>query len=301
MSLFSEILQVATPIAAALIQSNSASKAASAANKATQQQIAAAGDTTDKVLDFQKQQAAEATTLFKEARDRGLSVLDAGSLAALDRLGVGADRAQQIYRDVLDLSSQGITSLRQIGASRPEDLTPGQQLVLDDTLKDTQAALDRSALRGAGRAQVAVMDDIAKRYRASAYDTNQARIDDANRRLASQGFGALDKIAAQESALGGDTSNIINQTATNKANLERGFGTDSGAVARDTANVGTTAIQRGGTSVLDSLGDIGTNNSGKATTQGNAVASGLGSSLAVLDRIFSDDDTKARASRFAGG
>lgn len=302
MSLFGDILKFATPIAASLIQSNAASKAASAANSATQQQIAAAGDTTDKVLDFQKQQAEQATALFKEARDRGLAVLDAGALASLEQLGIGADAAQKVYRDALDLSAQGITSLREIGASRPEVLTPGQSLMLDDALKDSQAALDRSALRGSGRAQVAVQDDINKRYRASAFDTNQARIDDANRRLAPQGFGALDKIAAQESALGGDTANIINQNATNRANLERGFGTDSGAVARDTASVGTTAIQRGGTSVLDSLGDIGANNSGKATAQGNAIASGLGSGLAVLDRIFADnDDTKARESRFAFG
>jgi hypothetical protein len=176
---------------------------------------------------------------LKEAEQRAYAERERGRVAAL--------AAIEPYRN--DMGAREM--IGRAMTSRPEMLTPGQQIALEDATRDVTAGIAASGMRGAGRGGQALIADAQRRIRADAYGQNQARADLASRDLAAQG----------ESA------------ATNAANIETGA---SGASASD--------IIRTGAAIGGAQGAMGENTGNAIVGSANLAGQTLGAIAALSNR-----------------
>lgn len=84
-------------------------------------------------------------------------------------------------------SSAADATLARAMTSRPEVMTPGQKLRLEDANRRTLNNLSVAGMRGAGHGGQAVLADLTRRHLADAYDENIRRSDAAASELAARG------------------------------------------------------------------------------------------------------------------
>lgn len=112
----------------------------------------------------------------------------AGDFDLLAQQGLeGANETLAPYRMAGD---EALSSLREISGADPSIMTPAQLQRLADLKRSGATRLAAGGLRGAGRAGVAVMNDIEGREMARSFDQNLARSDRALGTLSGQGYGA---------------------------------------------------------------------------------------------------------------
>ena len=81
----------------------------------------------------------------------------------------------------------------------PASLTPGQQKMLGDLTRSSEAATAASGLRGAGRSRLALMDDLLGRAQSRFYDINRSSSEGAADSLADMGIRGITSQAAVKS------------------------------------------------------------------------------------------------------
>ena len=125
-----------------------------------------------------------------------------GRLAEARAIEEGNRQAQQRFNTVQEQAAPAQSYLRQQMVSDPSMLTPEQQQSLEDSRRDTGAALSASGLRGAGRAQVAALRQVEADQRAGFFDQNQRRADAAAQQLSGQYTTALTNAANLDASTG---------------------------------------------------------------------------------------------------
>ena len=100
-------------------------------------------------------------------------------------LGLARGRMDELMR----MGAPGMAYLRSVLASDEERLTPAQEEVLGRTRESTLASLDRSGLRGSGRATTAALRDVEGGVQNRMVEANRQRKDIAAGNLASS-YGA---------------------------------------------------------------------------------------------------------------
>lgn len=136
----------------------------------------------------------------------------AGAQAQADAIREGNRLAQLRFDELAELGEPGITALRSVVASDPRRLTPGQELSLSDTRRDTINALNRSGLRGSGRAVLAGLRGVESDVRGRAVESNLSRRDAASRVLAGQSAAATTRSGEIDIATGRAVGEAANRT-----------------------------------------------------------------------------------------
>src|SRR5438132_497817 len=95
-------------------------------------------------------------------------------------------RGRGTYGDMAAESAPAVAALRSVAFSNPYALTPEQQAARDTTMRNANANLAASGLRGAGRAGIAVLDKAGSDFDNSAWSANRARSDSAVNTLAGE-------------------------------------------------------------------------------------------------------------------
>lgn len=267
------------------------------ANSAARQAANVAQQTADANIQFQTEQAEIARQIFFEALELGLQDLDEGSLAALEQIGIGADQARSAFRDIAEISAGGLERFRQIAGSDPRVLTPDQALAIEDTRRDTQNALDRSALRGSGRAQAAVANDVTGRMRADFFRENRDRADQAAGFLANENLGARRDLANLDTAVAGDRAQLLERDAVRRSGLRQGVAGDTANIESNLAQATTTARNAGAAGQIGAINTIGNNRADLTTATARLVGDAVGSTIDPLRRVVADAQ-RERPSRF---
>lgn len=127
--------------------------------------------------------------------------------------------------------------------SRPEVLTPSEEIALQDLNRRTLNNLSVAGMRGAGRGGQAVLADTTRRFLADAFDRNQARSDQAANTIASRGerargtganieTGAANAMASDAANFGQDAAgHLLDQGAASTANFNL-LGNTIGAITQ---------------------------------------------------------------------
>jgi hypothetical protein len=189
-----------------------------------------ASDAADTVAE----NAAAGRAELNAAKQRGIGYLDTGARGATDIL-------------------TPMTSERPIMLARNRGLTQQQQIGRDDLIRNGQATLAASGLRGAGRAGVASLMDAVGRYDASAHGANDA-----------QDLTAMQTARGSADAAKNRLADVNLQTGAQKANTEIGTGS---AIAGNYQSSGNTLGQIGQTLA----GTVG----GALTHAGQSVGNGI--------------------------
>jgi hypothetical protein len=155
-----------------------------------------AGDSNKKALKFMKQEAARA----RAERERGRK-------AALALVSPHFD------------STAADQTLGRAMTSRPEVMTPGQKLMLEDATRRQLNNNSVAGMRGAGHGGAAVLADLTRRIMADSYDSNQARSDQAASELAARGERARATGANIETGTSGAIASDRLSSANNAADL----------------------------------------------------------------------------------
>lgn len=115
-------------------------------------------------------------------------------------------------------ASPGLLAMNEI-IGRGESLTPMQLRTLDDARRKTADSLQGGSLRGSARATSATIADVEGRMTDQFMDSNRNRADGAAGTMASQYFGAGNKIASLATDTGRSVSNgLISTGEVNAAN-----------------------------------------------------------------------------------
>jgi len=158
------------------------------------------------------------------------------------RAAQAAANAQAAARwaPALEAGDQARTQLRSISALDPNVMTASQRIQLDDAQRNTNARLASSGLRGAGRAQAAVVNDLNHRMGATFADQNQRRADAATNTLSGQGQVATGQVSTIDQNTGRADAASIREIGANDASYElaqgRNAGTAIGAIASQIAS-----------------------------------------------------------------
>jgi hypothetical protein len=150
-------------------------------------------------------------------------------------------QGQNVLGQVAQENAPGQTYLRGVVAGS-NDLTPEQQLRLNDIRQQESTMLRGGPLSGSGRATAGMIDDQQNRFVIGALDTNRKRADAAAAGMATRAYGADTARAADWNTIG------------------RGFATAYGGNATDTAALGRTegnAITASANSIGTAIGNVG--------------------------------------------
>ena len=161
----------------------------------------------------------DAARIGAEASDRAL---------AAQRQSAG--EANETLQQLSDEYGPARDLLIQRAMRDPSSLTPGQQKMLEDLARSSEAATAASGLRGAGRTRLALMDDLLGRAQGRFYDINRSSSEEAAGSLADMGIRGITSQAAVKSGLGNATSN----TLMRGADIAAGAKTATGSVWGET-------------------------------------------------------------------
>ena len=144
----------------------------------------------------------------------------------------GGQQAQQFF-------------LNQMGID-PSQMTPTQKLMVEKYLRDANANVNASGLRGAGRAGIAAVNDgLAKLY-ANIYDQNMGRGTSAATALNSTGYGAAGATGTAQKEMGQQLSQLNYGTGEKQAENLRNLGNKAGELAYTTGkDIAGTALNLG--------------------------------------------------------
>jgi hypothetical protein len=170
----------------------------------------------------QRRQAAEdARRAYQEAAQRGISALRGG---------------YEQQREYIDPT---------IGPA-PGELSPSQEIAMQDTRDDLREQLSASGLRGSGRATARVYGDTMGRQRARFYDQNLQNYTEGRR--------ALGSTYASE---GADVANIETGTGARGASTYSAAGRDVAGMTQQTGQEQAAAGYAGDQAVQRGIGQLG--------------------------------------------
>ncbi len=270
---------------------------ANASSNAAKDSSRVAQETSDDNIKFQAEQAEIARKIFQEELELGLTELSAGSQAALEEIGISSEAAAQQFQQIASLSSGGLSRMQQIAGSNPAILLPEQQIALQDVQRESQNQLDRSALRGSGRAQAAVLSDVMGRTRANFAEQNRNRADSAANFLANQNLNSRRDIANVGTAAAADRARLLESAGVRAANLRTGNAASAADVESNLARSTTTARNAAAASQQNAINQQGANRAGLATSSARLIGEAIGRSDDPLGRVVADA-AKGRPSRF---
>lgn len=170
---------------------------------------------------------------------------DASNAATAAQVQANQD-AQRRFDAQQAAGAEAQQRLRQVQSLDPNMLTPTQRTRLDDATRDANARLAASGLRGAGRAQAAVIQDTQGRLRGSFFDENQRRADAATSTLAAQGVNATNNLAAIDRSTGQAQSMGLRDVGATDAGLDLAQGRNAGvAIGAIAAQMASERAERG--------------------------------------------------------
>lgn len=153
------------------------------------------------------------------------------------------DRARGVYQGMADRSAPAVAQLQQTAFSNPYTLTPQQQTAREGVVRDANARLAASGLRGAGRAGVATVNKALGDFDNSAYSANRSRADSATSALFGANQSAENNIAATDRQTGSTRANMLAGAATAANQASQNSGAYEANATRETgqtsANAGT--------------------------------------------------------------
>jgi hypothetical protein len=132
----------------------------------------------------------------------------------------GNANAEARYDESKALSEPAVQRLKVTVAGNPYLLTDTQKASLDDTSRSTRRTLNSGGLRGAGRAQVAVMRGVETGVKNQFIDENRSSQDDAAARLSGEYFDATGNQAMLDTSSGRATGAAALGSADTKAKSE---------------------------------------------------------------------------------
>lgn len=159
-------------------------------------------------------------------------------------------------------SAPGVAN-QQTAIAQQNQITPAQQLALDEARRSTITGLNSSDLRGSGRATVAAVKNVDSTMQANDLAANRARADQAGSALSSQYFNA---------------GQNINQQNTNIASAQQKAGQVAGAGTLDVGQ--TQAGNVTGNAGIDASAAKEISGSVQAPVSGQAI-NDIGSQIAA--------------------
>lgn len=204
--------------------------------------------------------ASDAADAVTGASNKAIDTLEADKTAGLGYIDTGAAGAQKLL--------QPLTAERPIMLPQYRGLTQQQQIGAADNLRNNQATLAASGLRGAGRAGVASIMDAGNRYEAAARGGNDAA-----------DLTALQTARTSADAAKSALANIDVNTGTTKANTEVGVGSQIAsnqlATGNSLANIDLKGAGTLGSGIAAAGGNVGGGiNFAQGYTSGNSPNAG---------------------------
>ena len=161
----------------------------------------------------------DAARIAAEASDR-----------ASDRQRESAAEANALLQQLTDEFGPARDLLLERAMRDPASLTPGQQRMLADLARSSDAATAASGMRGAGRTRLALMDELLGRAQGRFYDINRASSEDAADALADMGVRGITSQAAVTSGQGAGEADAL----LRGADIAAGAKTATGSVWGET-------------------------------------------------------------------
>lgn len=194
-----------------------------------------ASSASSKAADQESDALDKASRISRESKDAGLGFITQGTDRAVEALGPNFEKG-----------ALGTTALRTILARPSNMLSPEQRIQLADIRRSGQANLARSGLRGAGRAGVAVINDLERRTIAGFGSENRDR---------QQRVGEIFERRGGEAAVG--EANFRANEGVAKGNIEVEVGTQIARNAAEAGQAQAAATTASGGILSSSLGTIG--------------------------------------------
>lgn len=180
-------------------------------------------------------------SLASKSNDKAAQQMTQATQAGTDAQLQGLKIAQKNLEVNRKAASPGLLRIQEVIA-RGAQLTPEQELAVDDSRREALNALKGSSLRGSGRATSAIVSDVDNRTRTAFMDSNRRAADTAAAGLSGQYFGAGTNIANNATATGNAVSTGLVNTGTIQASNTLGQGAlrgqaigDVGAIIADAA------------------------------------------------------------------
>lgn len=147
---------------------------------------------------------------------RAANTIAGASNQAAAAMAERARIARETMRPIADRTAIGVDHLRNIVAA-PQQLTPAQQIAMQDAQRNAHRTVTAGPLRGSGRATAAVLNDVTNRTHAGFLEANRARADNAAGVLAGQNLAANTTMAGQDVNLGVQLGGQINKAGEAQA------------------------------------------------------------------------------------
>lgn len=194
----------------------------------------------------------------------GAGIYDSGMAAALNsganEIRTGYSNMAETLDPYVTAGEQGLNYLQQQMGLDPAALTPSQQRMADKYLRDSNARLASSGLRGAGRAGVAAVNDGMASLGATFYDQNLARQGAAASSLNSTGYGAAGALATGQKNLGETLGTLVYGTGEKQASSMKDYGYKVGDLkynsGKDIAATTLNLKQKSADQALNSSNDV---------------------------------------------
>lgn len=200
------------------------------------QGAALAASTAASLFGASKSRKAEA-----KANERAQAELNAAKGRGIEAIRSGTDEAMGYIAPTVAESEGGGGYLRSVMGQNPNQLFPWQKTALDDTIRNANATLAASGLRGAGRAGVATVNEATRRATEGFQRTNQGRSDSAASSLFAANQAGRNNLSRLASGEGTQIANTELGVGSQNAGLETATGqANAGAI-----NTATNAINRG--------------------------------------------------------
>lgn len=178
-----------------------------------------------------------------------------------DRLQEGSDLFEQKLAPYTQAGDEALGLLRGIVGSDPNQLTDDQKYLLKDYIRDIQANLAASGLRGAGASGVAAFNEGLGRTRAELFKQNQARRDAAISALNNQGYSATTNVANNLNALKKSIADLRYKTGSTQAgnafNVNSAIANAAYAQGKDVGGKKYDTLQRGAEAIYNTDRGIG--------------------------------------------
>lgn len=152
------------------------------------------------------------------------------------------NQAKQVYQGMADRSAPAVAQLQQTAFSNPYSLTPQQATAREGVIRDANARLAASGMRGAGRAGVATVNKAAQDFDNSAWASNRARADSATNTMFGANQSAQNNVASTDRQTGATRANMLAGAGTAANQASQNSGTYA---ANATTNTGQTEANSG--------------------------------------------------------
>ncbi len=136
-----------------------------------------------------------------------------GAQITADAIRQGSEDAQATLRDLRTESAPAVSYLRRVVAE-PGDLTPAQQVQLDDLRRNVTNTIHSSPFAGSGRAAAALFRRAESDFTNTALDNNRARADNAARTMYGASTGAATGIATNQASTGTAIGKVTGEALT---------------------------------------------------------------------------------------